>query len=567
MTWVLGIGGYSHDASAVLLKDGQLVAAVQEERLSRIKHQGGFPNKSISYCLDVAGIGPEEVDAVAFYAKRSNWDGYLFHSMKASLSNIRYTLMHPKGFVHTVGYRLYKSLSFRADLARFFYETGLTKSKFFDCDHHACHAASAYYSSPFDKSLILCIDGGGDGRTITAWIGQGNKLSEIDMGIKHPHSLGLIYTRITRYLGFPSPGDEYKVMGLAAYGEPVYFDKLKDLIRMEDNSFRLNMEYFNYQYEYAFSDKFYAMFGPPRGEGQEINEHYANMAASVQKLFEYVLCQLAYKLKNMTGIKNLCLTGGCSLNCRANGKLLLTGEFDDIFVPPGASDLGTSLGAAQYYYHHIGDNPKRFTMKRDDWGVEYTDEKIFKEIDRSGLSYEVLEDPAKTGAELIAQGKIVGWFQGRMEFGPRALGNRSILADPRNADMKDRINSTIKFREEFRPFAPSVLRGHVKDYFNADVNSPFMTYTLDILPEKRKEVQAIVHTDGSGRVQTVSEDDQPLYYDLIKKFFELTGTPVLLNTSFNLAGEPIVCSPYDAIRTFYTCGMDALIMGKYLIQK
>lgn len=568
MTWTLGIGGYSHDASAALLRDGKLVAAVQEERLTRIKHIGGFPYKSIEYCIEVGGIGPKDISAIAFYAKKSNWDRLLLGALKASFLNIRDTLSDTQGFIDTIGNRVYKSLRFRAELRRFFFETGFGKAIFYDYDHHACHAASAFYSSPFDKAVILCIDGAGDGKTTSAWIGRGNVISEIDLGIRHPHSLGLVYHRVTEYLGFLSSGDEYKVMGLAAYGEPVYLNKLRNMIILHtDGSYRLNMNYFKYQYQFSLSEKFYKTFGPPRKKDDEVTEHYANMAASLQRLFEEVLIHLALELKKRTGLKNLAISGGSALNCRGNGKLLLKGEFDSIFVPPGASDLGTSIGAAQYHYHQVLRKPRACHMKRDDWGPGYGDEEILEELNRSGLKYKRLVHPAATAAELIAEGNIVGWFQGRMEFGPRALGYRSILADPRRKDVKDRINKTIKFREEFRPFAPSILREYVKAYFNADVNCPFMTFTLDVLPEKRSEILGIVHVDGTGRLQTVSKEDQPLYYSLISKFNELTGVPVVLNTSFNLAGEPIVCSPHDAIRTFYTCGIDVLVMGHYLVRK
>lgn len=568
MYWVLGIGGYSHDASAALLCDGQLIAAVQEERLLRNKHIGGFPYKSISYCIKAGGIKSTDISAIAFYTKKSNWDGYLWNVVKFALRNFSYTLTNLKGFVHSFGYRAHKCINFRADLERFFYETRFEKGLFHDYDHHACHAASAYYSSPFDEALVLCVDGGGDGKTTTAWIGKGNRLSEIHLGIKHPHSLGLIYHRITEYLGFLSSGDEYKVMGLAAYGKPVYFDKLKNIIIFQKGgAYKLNMEYFNYQYQYSLSNKFYKNFGPARREDEEINEHYVNMAASVQKLFEEVIIHIAVELKNKTDINNLALSGGTALNCKSNGRLMLTKVFDNIFVPPATSDLGTSIGAAQYHYHHVMQHPKTFHMKSDDWGPEYSNEEILEEFNRSGLKYESLSDPAFTAAKLIADGNIVGWFQGRMEFGPRALGYRSILADPRQKDIKDRINKTIKFREEFRPFAPSILREYVKDYFNVDVDCPFMTFTFDVLPEKRKSIQGIVHVDGTGRLQTVSKEDHPLFYSLIAHFERLTGIPVVINTSFNLAGEPIVCSPYDAIRTFFTCGMDALIIGKYLVRK
>lgn len=567
MKYILGIGGYSHDSSAGLLCDGKLIAAVQEERLTRIKHIGGFPYESIKYCLKAGGVKPQDISAIAFYTKKSNWDGYLWDVLKISFRHIGFTMANPKGFVHSVGYRVYKSLNFRADLERFFYETGFKKTRFFDYQHHACHAASAFFASPFEEGLVLCVDGGGDGKTTTAWVGKGNRLTEIDLEIRNPHSLGLIYTRITKYLGFLSPGDEYKVMGLAAYGKPAYLDRIREMIRLREGGYRLNMEYFNYQYEYSLSEKFYKEFGPPRKKGEEITEHHANMAASMQKLFEEVLLHLALWIKKTTGLRNLAISGGSALNCRGNGRLLLTGEFDNIFVPPAASDLGTSIGAAQYHYHQTLNMPRTFVLKTDDWGPGYTDQEILEELVRSGVRYEDVQNPAATAAKLLAEGKIVGWFQGRMEFGPRALGYRSILADPRQKSIKDRINKTIKFREEFRPFAPAILREHVKDYFNADVNCPFMTFTLDVLAEKRDFVPGIVHVDGTGRLQTVSREDQPLYYALIAGFKELTGVPVVLNTSFNLAGEPIVCSPYDAIRTFFTCGMDILIIGKYLLRK
>ncbi|MGD2125155.1 MAG: carbamoyltransferase [Desulfobacteraceae bacterium] len=566
MNWILGIGGYSHDASAALLCDGTLVAAVQEERLTRIKHIGGFPFKSIIYCLEAGGIKPEDISAIAFYAKKSNWDGYLIDAMKAPFRNIGFALANTKNFLYSVGFRTYKSLNFRAELERFLYKTGFNKKMFFFYDHHSCHAASAFYSSPFNEAIILCVDAGGDGKSTTMWVGKENELLTIEDPIKHPHSLGLLYGKITQFLGFTGAGDEYKVMGLAAYGRPAYFDSLKDMIKFEDHGYRLNMEYFN-PYDYSLSDKFKEKFGPPRNPKDEITDHYANLAASLQRLYEEAVLHLTLGAKRQTGIKNLTIAGGAALNCKANGLLLASGEFDKIFVPAGASDTGTCIGAAQYHYHHTMKMPRHFTMKTDTWGPEYKDKEILEELNRSGLNYEVLSDPAHKAAELIASGKIIGWFQGRMEFGPRALGNRSILADPRKKDIKDRVNKTIKFREQFRPFAPSCLRDKVRDYFAIDVDSPFMTFTLDVLRDRQNTIQGVVHVDGTARLQTVSVEDQPLYYELIHRFYELTGVPVVLNTSFNLAGEPIVCSPYDALRTFFTCGMDALIIGKYLVVK
>lgn len=565
MNWILGIGGYTHDASAALLCDGKPIAAVQEERLSRIKHVGGFPYKSIKYCLEVGGIKLHDISAIAFYTKKSNWDGYLIDAIKAGFRDIGATYKNLANYVDFLQNRIVISLTFRGKL-HYFFKQGFNKKIFFDYDHHACHAASTYYASPFDEAIIMCIDAGGDGRSTTMWLGRGNTLSEIKKSIKFPHSIGLLYSNISRYLGFPYIGDEYKVMGLAAYGKPLYLEKLKDMITLTKDGYRVNLRYFNLN-NYSLSNKFYKEFGPLRKKGDEINDHHKNMAASIQELYEEVVLHISLCLKKQTGIKNLGIAGGVALNCKANGRLLCSRVFDKIFVPPAASDAGTSIGAALYHYHHTMRMPRNFVIKTDSFGPEYNDEEILDELKRSGVKYNSLDNPSHAAARLIAQGKIIGWFQGRMEFGPRALGNRSILADPQKGYVKDRINKTIKFREEFRPFAPSCLREKVDEFFHIDVDSPFMTYTLDVLPEKRNSIQAVVHVDGSARLQTVSKEDQPLYYALITKFYELTGIPAVLNTSFNLSGEPIVCSPYDALRTFFTCGIDELIIGKYLVKK
>ena len=343
MSWILGIGGYSHDASAALLHDGRLIVAIQEERIVRIKHKGGFPYKAIEECLRYANISPKNITAIAFYTKKSNWDKLLFHMLKASLSNIRYTISDLNGFINSIGYRAYMSLNFRADLKRFFYETNFKKELFYDYDHHACHAAAGFYSSPFDEAIIIVIDSVGDGKTTSFWVGKENVIKEVQSSISFPHSIAHVYNRITKYLGFLSTGDEYKVMGLAAYGKPNYIDKLRNLIIFDDNGYRLNMEYFEYQYEYSLSKKFYEEFGPPRNKGDEINTHYADIASSMQLLFEEVLVHLVSGMKKKTGIKNLVITGGAALNCKANGKLLLSEVVDRVFVPPVLGPLNTII--------------------------------------------------------------------------------------------------------------------------------------------------------------------------------------------------------------------------------
>ncbi|OGV37090.1 MAG: hypothetical protein A2X48_04570 [Lentisphaerae bacterium GWF2_49_21] len=568
MYYTLGIGGFSHDSSAALLEDGKLAAAVQEERLSRIKHEGGFPYKSINYCLDSAGIKLDDVSAVAFYAKKSNWDKVLFTLAKDSVLNPIYSISHIRNVAVGFGRRLYMSAQFRAEYERFLVKTKLDRSKFHFYDHHSCHAASAFLCSKYDNAIILCIDSVGDGKTTSGWIGRGNSIIPVDLKIRYPHSIAKIYAKITEFLGFHSLGDEYKVMGLAAYGKPSRIEELRKLVRFLPNGeIKLDMNYFTYHDGYGFSSKFYDVFGLPRGNNTPVDGNYADIAASIQALFEEVVMHHALYLKKSTGIRNLCLCGGTALNSKCNGKLVLTGEFDNIFIPPAASDLGTSIGAALLHWNQKLNKPRSFVLETDALGPRYDDPFIKSELEKYNLKYVETEDPSIAAAKLISKGRIIGWFQGRMEFGPRALGYRSILADTRKAEIKNKINSTIKFREEFRPFAPSILRECVKDYFEKDINCPFMTFTLMIKPDRQSEIQGVCHVDGSGRLQSVAENENPAYYRLIKEFHKITGVPVVLNTSFNLAGEPIVCSPYDAIRTFFTSGMNDLIIGKYILSK
>jgi carbamoyltransferase len=456
------------------------------------------------------------------------------------------------------------------------------KADFHNVEHHRAHMASAFFVSPFDEAAILSVDGAGDFVTTMWGTGKGNKLQVSDQ-INFPHSLGIFYSAVTQWLGFPKYGDEGKTMGLAPYGEPRYMDEMHKLVRLQkDGTFELDLDYFVHHAEGAamtweggeptigtlYSPKMLELFGEPRQPRTEITKKHEDVAASMQALLEEAEMALVKRIQKETGQKALCMAGGVALNSAFNGKVLPNTDFEDIYIHPAAGDAGTSLGVCYYIYHQVLGNPRTFVMNGPYTGPKFDDAAIQKVLDAQNLKYERLEQDAlvKRAAEIVAKGDVLGWFQGRMEWGPRALGNRSILADPRRGDMKDILNARIKQREPFRPFAPSVLLEATGDYFDQTYPDPFMIKVYGVLPEKRAEIPAVTHVDGTGRLQTVEKEYAPLYWSLIKAFGELTGTPVVLNTSFN-ENEPVVCRPEEAVDCFLRTKMDAIGIGSFLIEK
>ena len=561
--YILGIGtGFVHDGSAALIKDGQIVAAVEEERFDRVKHGMGYPYKAIDYCLEEGEIGLEKVDYISFNFKPfKKYRKDLCLNLKAlfhGLNSIKYALYLGMTTIYPYLFTLKEAEKIKI-------ETGGKKRVQF-VDHHRCHAASCFYPSPFEEAAILTLDNKGEGISASFNIGHGKTIKRIKE-IKLPHSLGMLYLAFTFYLGFES-GDEYKVMGLASYGEPEYYDVLKDVLQIsKEGGFRVNGDYFDYVPEGIFSKKFYEKFGPSRKSGQEIGQRHINIASSLQKRLEDVALSMVNWIFERTKMRNLCMAGGVTLNSVMNGVIEKKGPFENIFTQPAASDIGTSLGAALDVYFRKSKNPIRVPMEHVFWGAGYSDEEIEDALKLAKLKYSRMPNVAADTAKLIADGNIVGWFQSRMEWGPRALGARSILADPRKKEMKDIVNRYVKHREDFRPFAPSILEEKCNAYFDCNHSSPFMLFVYDVLETKKDEVQAITHVDGTARVHTVSEKTSPIYYKLIKEFEKLTGVPVVLNTSFNIMGEPIVRTPSEAVRCFYGTGMDYLVIGNYLLSK
>ena len=590
--YILGISCYYHDAAAALIKDGKLIAAAEEERFTRIKHDFSFPENAINFCLDYADISGEDLDYVVFYEKP-------FHKFERILMT---TLQNfPKSWnvfresmITWLGDKLWVKNHIKNEL-------DIEEKKILFGEHHLSHAASAFYPSPFEESAILTVDGVGEWTTTTVGIGRGTEIKLLKE-IKFPHSLGLIYSAFTAFLGFKVNNGEYKVMGMAPYGEPKYVDKIYDnLIKVaSDGSFWVNMDYFSYHYsdERTYNAKFKELFGKPRdpdmkfftsntkfpsyfGEKptnyQELcheNEHYANIAASIQRLTEEVLLKLVNSLYKETGMKNLCIAGGVGLNSKANGRILRETPFEKLFIQPSAGDGGGALGAALHVYHGLLGKPRRFVMEHAYWGKEYSEKEIKEFLEINNISYEYISDDERLFDRLVddlVDGKVVGWFQGRFEWGPRALGNRSILADPRSEEMKDLVNAKIKFREPFRPFAPVILEENTQDFFHGNnIAEQFPArYMLFVLPLKESRAETInaVNHMGTGRLQTIRKEWNPRYYQIVKKFGEATGTPVLLNTSFNLRGEPIVNSPANAFNTFNKSGIDVLVLENFMIRK
>jgi len=563
MPWILGLNtGFAHDASATLIGEGRIVLAVEEERLDRVKFGRGFPRLAIERCLKTAGIGWGGLDAVGF-----NVDPW--RMFRANLTfNLR-SLVKPRAFTYAafyLGSSLAPLLSDLREAEKIRRATeGTLKPDFLD--HHLCHAASAFYASPFEEAAILTIDQRGEDISASASLGRGTTMTRLRT-VHWPDSLGMLYLSLTLHLGF-QVGDEYKVMGLAAYGAPAYAEAFEDLLQDDRRGgFRLNPAYFDYLgVERCFSKKFYAVFGPRRRRDEPITTRHRDIACSLQQRLEEVLVSMAEHLHRETRVPNLCLAGGVAFNSVANGALLRRSPFRRIFVQPAAGDAGTSLGAALWLAHQRFRQPRYAPMTHAFLGPAFTEEQIEAALQTCKVAYTREPQIAVRVARLLADGAVVGWFQGPLELGPRALGGRSILADPRRLDMKDLLNRCVKHREAFRPFAPAVLAERATEYFECDHPSPFMLFVYPVRPEKRRAIPAVTHVDGSARVQTVRREDQPLFWELISAFERLTGVPMVLNTSFNVDGEPIVCTPTDAIRSFFGAGLDYLAIGTFLVSK
>lgn len=562
---VIGFGPYDMETSAVLIEDGIVRTAMQEERLNRQKYAKGFPYKSIRKCLEINNLELEDIDAFA-YPFGNEYKFFITDHLKTLVRHPIDSLLNYGTFTKTLKYRLHKHRAYEGEFRTVFsHRLKIPYEKIKFHNHHKSHFASAIYTSGFKEAAGLCIDLEGEGDSTTGWVYKNGQIRQL-FTIRYPHSLGLFYNRVTTFLGF-APRDEYKVMGLAAMGKPTYCDKIRDVIVKTSDGYRINTKYFNRLTGYDLSPVFYKAFGPAYPDHDDIDERMADIACSMQYVYEDILAHMASLIRQRTGIDYLTLAGGCALNTKANGKLFESGEFKGIYIPPSAGDCGVSLGAAFLQYNADNVPLQPYKLKSDALGPEYADSDILEQLQRSNIRYEKCDDVPRKAAELLAAGNIVGWFHGKMEYGPRALCSRSILADPRSADMKDKVNMAIKFREPFRPFAPVCLDTRKDEYFDGPAENPFMTFTVNVKPEKKDAIPAVVHFDGTSRLQTVNAEDQPRVGRLLSEFEKISGVPVLMNTSFNIANEPIVCSPADAIRTFFTSGLDALFLEDYLVLK
>ena len=579
---ILGINAYHGNASAALVCDGRLIAAVEEERFNRVKYAAGFPTQAIRYCLREAGIKLQDIDHVAVprnpYARLA---AKLFYAIRMpSFARERLKV-------------LAKFTGIREALARTFdTDPQSLSAKFHRIEHHQAHLASSFFCSPFERAALLSADGLGDFASTMWGTGEGHRM-RIEGSVAFPHSLGLFYTAVTQYLGFLKFGDEYKVMGLAAYGQPDQSQAFRDILRFDPrsngNGFRLGLDYFTHhrtgpEMSWAdadktpvlgkmFSEEMEKQLGPVRAPDQPLEQRHRNLASSLQLRLEEVYLGMLQKLAERTRQKAVCLAGGVAFNCVANGKIFDETGFEQVYVQPAAGDGGLAVGAALCVWHEILGKPRAFVMDHAYWGPSYSHQEIKQAIESNGIpqqGYHVEELPeaqlVKRAAGIVADGKILGWFQGRAEWGPRALGNRSIVADPRRVEMKEILNRRIKHREIFRPFAPSILAEATGEYFEKSHPSPFMTLAYAVRPEMRAKIPAPTHVDGTGRLQTVSREANPRYHALISAFRDLTGVPVLLNTSFN-DNEPIVCRPEEALDCFLRTQMDALAVGDFLISK
>jgi len=593
MSSILGISAFYHDSAACILKDGKIIAAAQEERFTRKKHDPSYPYNAIEFVLKYANFKLSEVDQIVFFEKP-------FLKFERLLET--YVAFAPKGFISFskamplwIKEKLFQKNLLFNKLKKHDEDYKLDNNIFFS-DHHLSHAASAFFPSPFEEAVILTADGVGEWATTTVAVGRGNKL-EVKKEIHFPHSLGLLYSAFTYYTGFKVNSGEYKLMGLAPYGNPIYEDKIKQLVDIKDDgTFRLNQKYFNYATGLTMTnDKFHNLFGSrPRNPNKEkLTQFHMDIAASIQKITEDIMIKISKAIRNEYNIKNLCLAGGVALNCVANGKILQEKIFDNIWIQPAAGDAGGSLGAALALWH-IEQGNNRKVNPNDDMngsylGLEFTQDQIEKELTSIGANFDTVDykNLINQTSDYLSNEKAIGWFQGRMEFGPRALGGRSILGDPRSDKMQKNLNLKVKYRESFRPFAPSVLKEDLSKWFNINVDSPYMLlvaninlekkiemtddqkklFGVDKLNIKRSEIPAVTHVDYSARIQTVSQDTNKPYYDLISKFKEKTGCPVIVNTSFNVRGEPIVNTPTDAFNCFMGTELDYLIIGNCILDK
>ncbi len=560
-THILGISCFYHDAAACVLRDGEVVAAASEERFTRKKHDADFPQNAVRYCLEEAGIEVGDLAFVGFYDKP-------FIKFERILTT--YLGVAPRGiksWVLAIPLWLKEKIFLRKTIEK---KLGYDGEILFS-EHHESHAASSFYCSPFDEAAILTLDGVGEWATAAKGVGRGEEIT-LTHEIHFPHSLGLLYTAFTYYLGFKVNSGEYKVMGLAPYGQPTYYDRIMDnLIDVKpDGSFKLNMDYFAYTYDLKMiNSKFDDLFeGPPRVPETWLNQREFDIAASIQKALEEVVLRLCRSLHKETGLANLCLAGGVALNCVANGKILKETPFTDLYVQPAAGDAGGAVGVAKLIWHRYLGRERQRPLPNAFLGPEYSNDEIRTYLKEKGVPYRELrpEDLVSEVARLIEEKNVIGWFQGRMEFGPRSLGSRSILADARDAEMRNTVNMRIKFREGFRPFAPTVTLEGCPEWFELDCPSPYMLLVADVREGKRV-IPSVTHVDNSARIQTVSEEENPLYYRLLKVYEQRTGVPVIINTSFNVRGEPIVRSPADAYLCFMRTNMDYLAMGDFLLDK
>ena len=574
MTYILGVNAFHADSSACIIRNGEILFAIEEERINRIKHWSGFPTKSIEACLNFADISMDEIEFITFNTDpKFNLKKKIFYVLKNFFVTEIFKYLKKKNKNN-----LFVNLKKNFDLEK-------VEKKIIFVEHHISHISSAYFPSNYDKSDIVSIDGFGDFTSCALGSAEGNDLN-ISTRVNFPHSLGLFYQAMTQHLGFRNYGDEYKVMGLSAYGKPKYFEKLKNIINIKKNTFELNLNYFSHHYNFSnfvstdgnimfpkiFNQKIHEIIGSDRLKDQKLNEHHADLAASVQKIYEYILFNTLNTWQKISKKENLCFAGGCAMNSKANGSILENTNYKNIYIPPSPGDAGGSVGSALYQFSRINklyENKNYYSVYL---GPQFKKEHTKKIIDENLLNYDckVLELNENEIVELcskkISEGNVVGWFQARMEWGPRALGNRSILADPRQKNMKDILNLKTKKRESFRPFAPSILEEEVEGWFEQHHQSYFMQNVYKFKEEKIKYVPAVVHLDFTGRLQTVNKKLNPLYYDLIKNFQKITQVPIILNTSFN-ENEPIVCNPLEAIECFKRTKIDILVIDNFYIQR